>query len=86
MTNLKILSFGAGAIGTYIGGSLSLVGEQVVFIEQPAVAGELAGGDNLPVDLGDNLLDDAHVAGQGRTSGKTHRENAETELHAPIME
>ena len=41
MTNLRILSFGAGAIGTYIGGSLSLVGEQVVFIEQPAVADEL---------------------------------------------
>ena len=41
MTNLKILSFGAGAIGTYIGGSLSLAGEQVVFVEQPAVADEL---------------------------------------------
>jgi 2-dehydropantoate 2-reductase len=41
MTNLRILSFGAGAIGTYIGGSLSLAGEQVVFVEQPAVADEL---------------------------------------------
>ena len=36
---LKILSFGAGAIGTYIGGSLALAGNQLVFIEQgPAVA------------------------------------------------
>ncbi|MGA7194459.1 MAG: 2-dehydropantoate 2-reductase, partial [Anaerolineales bacterium] len=41
MANLKILSFGAGAIGTYIGGSLSLAGEQIVFVEQPAVADEL---------------------------------------------
>ncbi len=36
---LKILSFGAGAIGTYIGGSLALAGHQLVFLEQgPAVA------------------------------------------------
>ena len=41
MANLKILSFGAGAIGTYIGGSLALAGEQVVFVEQPAIADEL---------------------------------------------
>lgn len=38
---LKVLSFGAGAIGTYIGGSLALAGHQLVFIEQPAVADEL---------------------------------------------
>ncbi|MCJ7433315.1 MAG: 2-dehydropantoate 2-reductase [Anaerolineales bacterium] len=38
---LKILTFGAGAIGTYIGGSLVLAGHQVVFVEQPAVADEL---------------------------------------------
>jgi 2-dehydropantoate 2-reductase len=41
MANLKILSFGAGAIGTYIGGSLASAGEQVVFVEQAAVADEL---------------------------------------------
>ena len=41
MVNLKILSFGAGAIGTYIGGSLASAGEQVVFVEQPAIADEL---------------------------------------------
>ncbi len=41
MPNLKILSFGAGAIGTYIGGSLALAGEQLVFLEQPSVAAEL---------------------------------------------
>jgi 2-dehydropantoate 2-reductase len=38
---LKILSFGAGAIGTYIGGSLALAGHQVVFIEQPGVVDDL---------------------------------------------
>ncbi|MDL1909649.1 ketopantoate reductase family protein [Chloroflexi bacterium CFX6] len=38
---LKILSFGAGAIGTYIGGSLALAGHQVVFIERQKVVEEL---------------------------------------------
>jgi 2-dehydropantoate 2-reductase len=38
---LKVLTFGAGAIGTYIGGSLSLAGHQLVFIEQPTVVEEL---------------------------------------------
>jgi len=32
---LKVLTFGAGAIGTYIGGSLALAGHQVVFLERP---------------------------------------------------
>lgn len=38
---LKILTFGAGAIGTYIGGSLALAGHQIVFLEQPRVVEEL---------------------------------------------
>ena len=38
---LKVLSFGAGAIGTYIGGSLALAGHQVVFVEQQRVVDEL---------------------------------------------
>ena len=38
---LKVLTFGAGAIGTYIGGSLALAGHQVVFVEQPSVVDEL---------------------------------------------
>lgn len=41
MTELRILSFGAGAIGTYIGGSLALAGHQVAFVERPAVAASL---------------------------------------------
>ena len=35
---LNILVFGAGAIGTYIGGSLALAGHRLTFVEQPAVA------------------------------------------------
>jgi len=38
---LKILTFGAGAIGTYIGGSLALARHQVVFLERPARVDEL---------------------------------------------
>lgn len=38
---LKILAFGAGAIGTYIGGSLALEGHQVVFLERTAKVEEL---------------------------------------------
>ena len=35
---LRILVFGAGAIGTYIGGSLAQVGQHAVFLERPEVA------------------------------------------------
>ena len=38
---LNVLVFGAGAIGTYIGGSLALAGHQLVFVEQPRVVDEL---------------------------------------------
>jgi 2-dehydropantoate 2-reductase len=38
---LNILVFGAGAIGTYIGGSLALTGNRVTFLEQPKAAEEL---------------------------------------------
>ena len=38
---MNILSFGAGAIGTYIGGSLAHSGQRVVFLERPEVAAEL---------------------------------------------
>jgi 2-dehydropantoate 2-reductase len=38
---VKILVFGAGAIGTYIGGSLVLAGHQVVFVERQKVVDEL---------------------------------------------
>ncbi|MBL8061630.1 MAG: 2-dehydropantoate 2-reductase [Anaerolineales bacterium] len=38
---MKFLVFGAGAIGTYIGGSLVLAGYPVVFVEQPKMVEEL---------------------------------------------
>ena len=38
---MNFLIFGAGAIGTYIGGSLALAGDQVTFIEQPKAVAEL---------------------------------------------
>lgn len=40
-SSLKILIFGAGAIGTYIGGSLALAGQQVVFVEKQKMVDEL---------------------------------------------
>jgi 2-dehydropantoate 2-reductase len=40
-SEMKFLIFGAGAIGTYIGGSLALAGYQVVFVEQPKMVEEL---------------------------------------------
>ena len=40
---LNVLVFGAGAIGTYIGGSLALAGHHLVFLEQPGVAEKLHG-------------------------------------------
>ena len=41
MEKLKVLVFGVGAIGTYIGGSLVLAGHQVVFLEQARAVQEL---------------------------------------------
>jgi 2-dehydropantoate 2-reductase len=38
---MNVLTFGAGAIGTYMGGSLALAGHRVTFIEQPKVVEEL---------------------------------------------
>jgi len=39
--NMNVLTFGAGALGTYIGGSLALAGNRVVFVEQLNAAQEL---------------------------------------------
>jgi len=50
MKPLRILSIGAGAIGTYIGGSLALDGHEVVFVERPQVAADL-GSRGLRLDL-----------------------------------
>lgn len=41
MDKINTLVFGAGAIGTYIGGSLGLAGNRVMFVEQPTAVDEL---------------------------------------------
>lgn len=41
MNEMRFLVFGAGAIGTYIGGSLALAGYPVVFVERDETAGIL---------------------------------------------
>ncbi|MBP6180197.1 MAG: 2-dehydropantoate 2-reductase, partial [Anaerolineales bacterium] len=38
---LNVLVFGAGAIGTYFGGSLALAGHNIVFVEQPKMVEQL---------------------------------------------
>ena len=40
---MKLLSIGAGAIGTYIGGSLAIHGHKVTFLEMPGVVEKLRG-------------------------------------------
>lgn len=41
ISSLQVLSFGAGALGTYVAGSLALHGHKVVFVERPQVADQL---------------------------------------------
>jgi 2-dehydropantoate 2-reductase len=61
---LRILSIGAGAIGTYIGGSLALAGSQVVFVERPDVAeGIRSRGLRLELSGTENHLPDPQVVG-----------------------
>ncbi|HET6820992.1 MAG TPA: 2-dehydropantoate 2-reductase [Anaerolineales bacterium] len=49
---LKVLVFGAGAIGTYFGGSLALAGQQVAFVDRPrAVEGMRQRGLRLDLTL-----------------------------------
>ncbi|PWH12294.1 MAG: 2-dehydropantoate 2-reductase [Anaerolineae bacterium] len=62
MDKLNILSLGAGAIGTYIGGSLALAGHTVVFLEQPQVVESLR-THGMTLDLGiDPRRKQAHFA------------------------
>ena len=61
---LRILSIGAGAIGTYIGGSLALRGHHVVFVERPEVAeGLRSRGLRLDLAGSGNHLPDPQVVG-----------------------
>jgi 2-dehydropantoate 2-reductase len=59
---LRILSFGAGAIGTYIGGSLALHGHAVTFLERPQVALELRPrGLRLGLPTGWQVIETPHI-------------------------
>lgn len=49
---MRFLCFGTGAIGTYIGGSLALAGNDVVFVERPEVA-EIVRQSGLSLELAD---------------------------------
>lgn len=60
---IKALIFGAGAIGTYIGGSLLLSGQEAVFLEQPAVADVLRrGGLRLEIEGQEHRLVSPDIA------------------------
>ncbi len=64
MNRLKVLTLGAGAIGTYIGGSLSLVGHKVFFVERPNVAREIQSrGLSLTIEGIDHPILEPVVAG-----------------------
>jgi 2-dehydropantoate 2-reductase len=49
---MRILLFGAGAMGTYIGGSLALAGHTVTFIERPEAA-DIIQAKGLKLKLGE---------------------------------
>jgi 2-dehydropantoate 2-reductase len=55
MENLSVLSIGAGAIGTYIAGSLAYSGHNLVILEQPEVITEL-NNNGLHLDLKDRVI------------------------------
>lgn len=59
---MKFLFLGAGAIGTYIGGSLAASGHEVAFIEQPGPAEEIA-RDGLVVETKSDrkVIRDVHL-------------------------
>jgi 2-dehydropantoate 2-reductase len=59
---MKFLFFGAGAIGTYIGGSLALAGHNVSFIERPEPAAQIQSrGLRLTIRKQTHLVSPAHV-------------------------
>jgi 2-dehydropantoate 2-reductase len=63
-SKLRVLSFGAGAIGTYIGGSLALNGHTVIFLERSQVAEELrTRGLHLSLPAGKRTLEKPILAG-----------------------
>lgn len=63
-SSLQVLSFGAGALGTYIAGSLALHGHKVIFLERQQVAEELhESGLRLVIAGKEHTLLDINVVG-----------------------
>jgi 2-dehydropantoate 2-reductase len=61
---MRYLCFGVGAIGTYIGGSLVLGGDEVIFLERPEyVNGLRRNGISLDLNGGKHHLKDIIVTG-----------------------
>lgn len=61
---MRFLTYGTGAIGTYIGGSLVIAGQPVVFVERPEVAGGLRErGLRLKLEGSEQRIDAPLVAG-----------------------
>ncbi|MDR3576310.1 MAG: 2-dehydropantoate 2-reductase [Anaerolineaceae bacterium] len=59
LPQMRFLCFGVGAIGTYIGGSLALIGQRVVFVDNPGVAAQVRGsGLHLCLDGHDRIVQD----------------------------
>ena len=60
---MRFLVFGAGAIGTYVGGSLALQDNAVVFLERPDVGVELRQrGLRLKLDGQERRIENPHVS------------------------
>ena len=60
---MRFLIFGAGAIGTYVGGSLTLHGNLVVFLEQPDIVDELRQrGLRLELDGNERRIENPQVS------------------------
>lgn len=60
---LRVLSFGAGALGTYISGSLALKGHPVTFLERPEIAEDLKRrGIRLVIDGQERVLPELTTA------------------------
>lgn len=63
--SLRVLSFGAGALGTYVAGSLALAGHPVIFLERPQVADELSQrGLRLKIAGQENIISEVKVVGR----------------------
>jgi 2-dehydropantoate 2-reductase len=73
---MRFLCFGVGAIGTYIGGSLALDGQEVVFIDRPEVAASIGqNGLRLQFPDGERTVTTPKIVcslAEARTQGPYH--------------